>query len=65
MKYLPSKKQLRFLDWEVGMFFHFGIRSFNPGHRDWDGIEMPPETFNPTQLDCDQWMKTAKTLGAK
>ena len=65
MKYLPSKKQLRFLDWEVGMFFHFGIRSFNPGHRDWDGIEMPPETFNPTELNCDEWMKAAKTIGAK
>lgn len=59
------KKKLEFLDWEFGMFFHFGIRSFYPGHRDWDGEDMPPERFNPTQLDCEQWVKVAKEAGAK
>lgn len=59
------KKQLEFLDWEFGVFFHFGIRSFYPGHKDWDGEDMPPERFNPTQLDCEQWVKTAKEAGAK
>lgn len=58
------KKQLEFLDWEFGVFFHFGIRSFYPGHKDWDGEDMPPEKFNPTQLDCEQWVKTAKEAGA-
>ncbi len=58
------KKQLEFLDWEFGMFFHFGIRSFYPGHKDWDGEDMPPEKFNPTELDCEQWVKTAKAAGA-
>ncbi len=58
------KKQIEFLDWEYGMFFHFGIRSFYPGHKDWDGDDMPPENFNPTQLDCEQWIKTAKAAGA-
>lgn len=58
------KKQLEFLDWEFGVFFHFGIRSFYPGHKDWDGEDMPPEKFNPTQLDCEQWIKTAKEAGA-
>lgn len=65
MKPVPAQKQLDFLDWEVGMFFHFGIRSFNHGHRDWDGIEMKPESFDPAQLDCDQWMRAAKLIGAK
>lgn len=58
------KKQLEFLDWEYGMFFHFGIRAFYPGHTDWDGKDMPPEKFNPTELDCEQWIKTAKAAGA-
>lgn len=58
------KKQIEFLDWEFGMFFHFGIRSFYPGHRDWDGVEMPLEGFDPTALDCEQWIKTAKEAGA-
>ena len=58
------QKQLGFLDWEFGVFFHFGIRSFYPGHKDWDGIEMPAEGFMPTALDCDQWITAAKAAGA-
>lgn len=26
---------------------------------------MPAEGFNPADLNCDQWMETAKSLGAK
>ncbi len=59
-----NKKQLDFLEWEFGIFFHFGIRSFYPGHRDWDGEEMKAEKFNPTELDCEQWIKAAKEAGA-
>lgn len=58
------KKQLDFLDWEFGIFFHFGIRAFYPGHKDWDGLDMPPEKFNPEKLDCEQWIRTAKSAGA-
>ena len=58
------ERQLDFLDWEFGVFFHFGIRSFFPGHVDWDGKEMPAEKFNPEELDCDQWISTAKAAGA-
>ena len=61
----PTTEQLKFLDWEVGMFFHFGIRPFYHGHKDWDGLPMPPEGFNPTRLDCRQWLRTAKLIGAK
>lgn len=58
------KKQLRFLDWEFGVFFHFGIRTFYEGHKDWDMQEMPASGFNPEQLDCEQWIKTIKDAGA-
>ena len=61
----PTRKQLDFLSWEVGMFFHFGIRTFHNGHRDWDGEEMSPEKFCPEQLDCRQWLRSAKLIGAK
>ena len=61
---MGNKKQLDFLDWEFGLFFHFGIRSFYPGHKDWDGIEMPAQGFNPDSLDCEQWITTAKQAGA-
>ena len=58
------KRQIDYLDWEFGVFFHFGIRSFYPGHKDWDGIEMPADGFNPDSLDCKQWIKIAKEAGA-
>jgi len=61
----PTPKQLEFLSWEFGVFFHFGIRSFYPGHEDWDGKTMPPAGFNPPSLDCGQWCRTAAAAGAR
>ena len=65
VKIIPKKKQLKFLSWEMGVFFHFGIRTFCEGHKDWDGIEMPVKEFNPADLDCEQWTQTIKAGGAK
>ena len=62
---VPTPRQLEFLDWEFGVFFHFGIRSFFMGHRDWDNRPMPASAFNPDRLDCDQWIAAAKTAGAR
>lgn len=64
-KIKPSKKQLEFLDWEFGTFFHFGIRTFYEGHRDWDGKPMPLSGFAPSSLDCENWILTSKKAGAK
>ena len=64
-KIKPSKKQLDFLSWEMGAFFHFGIRTFYEGHRDWDGKIMPLEGFNPTELNCENWIKTVHDAGLK
>lgn len=63
MKY--KKEQLEFLKWEFGVFFHFGIRTFYEGHRDWDLKEMPLDGFRPANLDCGQWMRVIKKAGAK
>lgn len=57
-------QQLEFLDWEIGFFFHFGIRTFYEGHKDWDMKEMPLSGFAPSELDCGQWIRTAKEAGA-
>ena len=59
------KEQLEFLKWEMGVFFHFGIRTFFEGHQDWDMREMPLDRFNPVKLDCEQWIKTVKEGGAR
>ena len=60
---VPTARQLEYQDWEMGVFFHFGIRSFYEGHRDWDGKPMPPEGFRPGYLNCDNWVATAKRAG--
>ncbi len=60
-----KKEQLEFLNWEFGVFFHFGIRTFNEGHIDWDMNHMELSSFNPTDLDCEEWIKTSKEAGAK
>ncbi|GHU77720.1 hypothetical protein AGMMS49992_26490 [Clostridia bacterium] len=61
----PRKEQLNFLDWEIGAFLHFGIRTFFEGHNDWDGKPMPLTGFTPTTLDCENWIQTVKEAGAK
>lgn len=65
VKIKPTKGQLDWMDWEFGVFFHFGIRSFFLGHKDWDKREMPVSEFNPKELDCEQWIRTIKEAGAK
>lgn len=59
----PDEKMLKFLEWEKGIFFHFGIRTFNEGRRDWDYVDMPIDTFNPSSLNCRQWAKAVKDAG--
>jgi alpha-L-fucosidase len=59
----PSKKQIAFADWEVGAFLHFGLNVFT-GQEHGDGKASPSE-FNPTELNAEQWVLTAKALGAK
>ena len=60
-----KQKQLEFLDWELGVFFHFGIRTFYEGHIEWDMKPMPKEKFNPYNLNTDEWIKTVKEGGGR
>lgn len=60
---LPAQKQLDFLRWEMGVFFHFGIRTFYEGHTDWDGNSMELSRFCPTELNCDSWIETVQRAG--
>lgn len=65
MSIIPSKQQLAFLDDEVGVFFHYGIRTFNEEHRDWDMKPMSPSSFNPSEQDCESWIRQLKEAGVK
>lgn len=65
VKVIPNKRKIEFMDWEFGVFFHFGIRTFYEGHEDWDGKPMPASGFDPKMLDCEQWIRTIAKAGAK
>ncbi len=59
---IPSEQQLEWLDSEIGMFCHFGINTFH--NKEWSDGTLPASSFNPKNLDCNQWVKVARDLGA-
>ena len=61
----PTAAQCAYNDLELGIFFHFGIRTFNEEHRDWDMKPMELSSFNPTALDCESWMRDVVRMGGK
>lgn len=63
--HLPTQRQLEFQSWELGVFVHFGIRTFYEGVEDFEECKMSPSVFNPKKLDCNQWAKVASDIGAK
>lgn len=64
-KAIPTAQQLKYMDLELGVFLHFGIRTFNEENRDWDMKPMNPDSFNPVELDCDKWIKDIKYAGGR
>ena len=60
---VPSPKQLAWQENELTMFCHFGMNTFT-GRSIGTGQE-DPNTFDPTDLDCDQWVSVAKACGFK
>ena len=59
----PSKSQLAWHEMEFYFFVHFGPNTFTD--KEWGHGDEPEDIFNPTQLDCRQWARTAKAAGAK
>ena len=57
-----EQRQNEFLKWKFGVFFHFGMSTFN--NRDWSTGYEDPLIFNPSKLNCNQWIKEAKKAGA-
>lgn len=60
---VPTPQQLEWQRMELTAFLHFGVNTFTG--REWgDGTE-DPAIFNPTSLDCEQWVQTLKESGFK
>ena len=60
---LPTKQQLAWHDMGFYIFIHFGPNTFT--NLEWGHGNEKEEVFNPTNLDCEQWCRTAKAAGAK
>jgi len=60
---IPTPEQIAWHQMETYAFVHFGLNTFND--LEWGGGDTPASTFNPTDLDCEQWAATLKACGMK
>lgn len=60
---VPNKAQLEWQQMELTAFLHFGINTFTGN--EWGDGKDDPKLFNPTQLNCEQWVKALKDAGFK
>jgi len=59
----PNAAQLQWHNMEFYLFMHFGPNTFTD--KEWGEGTEREGIFNPTNLDCEQWCRIAKTAGAK
>lgn len=60
---VPTKQQIDWHKLETYAFVHFGLNTYND--LEWGFGDTPASTFNPTELDCEQWVMTLKQCGMK
>ncbi len=60
---IPSVNQVRWHKREIAAFIHFNINTFTGN--EWGTGREDPKVFNPTQLDCNQWVDVVKAAGCK
>ena len=58
---VPNARQIEWYHREIIAFFHFGMNTFT-NVNEGDGTASP-QLFNPTALNCDQWMSVLKNAG--
>ncbi|MEN8128550.1 MAG: alpha-L-fucosidase, partial [Planctomycetota bacterium] len=65
---MPAPAQLAWQEAELGVVFHYDLHIFDDKHYHQPKNRVTPyadvNIFNPTELDTDQWVRTAKEMGA-
>ena len=60
---VPTEAQLAWQRMEINMFCHFGPNTFTGA--EWGTGDEAESLFNPTSLDCRQWVDVAEQAGMK
>ena len=60
---VPTDEQLAWQQLELTAFIHFGMNTFTDS--EWGNGRETPTLFNPTALDCEQWVRTLQKGGFK
>ncbi len=58
---VPTPQQLAWQHRELIAFVHFNMNTFTGA--EWGDGKEDPKLFNPTQLDCNQWISALKAAG--
>ena len=61
----PTPQQLAWQDAEIGMFIHFGLETYQDQEHEDDPKMENLKLFNPPNVDTDQWVDVAESIGAK
>lgn len=59
----PSKRQINWQTLEFYGFVHFGINTMTG--REWGTGKESPQLFDPSNVNCDDWVRTMKQAGMK
>lgn len=59
----PSQRQLNWFDMGLYAFIHYGPNTYT--NSEWGTGTEPEAVFNPTDLDCGQWVRAIKSAGMK
>ena len=60
---IPSERQLRWQELEYYAFIHFNMNTFTDS--EWGKGNEDPGLFNPSELDCRQWVRVCNDAGMK
>ena len=59
----PTVEQAAWQDTELGVFIHFAPNTWQD--QEYDDRSTPLDQINPTELDTDEWVAVAESMGAK